>query len=61
MTLVALIRDAAVVARILRRLRLPDEVPVPRVAGLPAGFAPTLHAPAAHPLAAREAIAPGKK
>jgi hypothetical protein len=37
MTLVALIRDAAVVGRILRHLGLPDEVPVPR-----AGRAPPL-------------------
>ena len=32
MTLVALIRDATVVARILRHLRLPDAVPVMRPA-----------------------------
>ena len=37
MTLVALIRDAAVVGRILRHLHLPDEVPVSR-----AGRAPPL-------------------
>jgi len=37
MTLVALIRDPAVVGRILRHLGLPDAVPVPR-----AGRAPPL-------------------
>jgi len=35
MTLVALIRDAAVVARILRHLHLPDGVPVMRPAREP--------------------------